>query len=543
MSTERFLRFGNYLLLERIATGGMAEIFLSRPEATSANGRVVIIKRILPHIGEDSEFLKMFRSEINVCMGLSHPQIVQIYDFGEADRQPYMALEYVEGRSLRQVMTEFQERGFQMPVPMALSIAAQTASGLHYAHNFENVVTGTTMNLVHRDVSPQNVLVSYVGNVKIIDFGIAKVASDASDRTRAGIIKGKVCYLSPEQIGRGNLDGRTDVFALGIVLWEMLTGQKLFSTSEEDDFTILKMIKDSDKHVRPPSDLRKELPAQIDRIVMKALANRPEDRYATAADFQKDLRSLLILQHPGYGYSDLAETMATLFQERIVEDRKRLKDLNTSAQTSLLGQARREQTRPILSPESAEASLTSTPADLSIHAQAAEAAYRRAQSTASSPKRRISIGHMAMAAFYLLTIAALKIDQNTFFLEQYLPWGDTSRTGLVIREALNRRTYQLRPKSSRAFASTPVSTPSPHENRIWLKIILIPKVTADTRIFVNNQKIDTRSLTVSVPMDSPLSLTIDRPGFQKVKKNFVLKSSQLQDKDMTAISIPLQRKI
>ena len=440
MSTKEFVQFGKYLLLERIAAGGMAEIFLARPEEATANGRVVIIKRILPHIGEDPEFLKMFRAEINVCMGLNHPQIVQIHDFGETACQPYMALEYVEGRSLRQVMTEFENRGFQMPVPMALSIATQTASGLHYAHHFENQVTGTSMNLVHRDISPQNVLLSYAGNVKIIDFGIAKVKSDASDRTQAGIIKGKVSYLSPEQIGRGDLDSRTDVFALGIVLWEMLTGLKLFTTPEHDDFTLLKMIKDSNQHIRPPSEFRKELPTQIDRIVMKALANRPEERYATAAELQKDLRSHLVLQHPGYGYGDLAETMNTLFQEQIADDRKRLKDLNTNAQNSLLNRDFNEQTRVVADGAKPPKWTGSPPIP----------------SPPTGLRRQVGLGHIVMAAFYLFAIILLKFDQNSFFIERYFSRNDSNYSSPVLREALNSRPHPLRVRGT----GKPTGTPS-----------------------------------------------------------------------------------
>ena len=206
----------------------MAEIYRARLASADGAGRLIVIKRIQAGFGNNTEFLQMFRSEIKVTMGFNHPNIVQLYDFGEEQGQPYIAMEFVDGKNLRQFMNRFSEMKKTFPVELAAYIIEQAASGLHYAHSFKDKITGEPLNIVHRDISPQNILISYEGNVKVIDFGIAKAATN-SESTRAGVIKGKPSYLSPEQISGEQLDGRSDIFALGVVLWELLVGRKLFA--------------------------------------------------------------------------------------------------------------------------------------------------------------------------------------------------------------------------------------------------------------------------------------------------------------------------
>ena len=195
----------------------MADIYRARMAATDGAGRFLVIKRIQAGYGANNEFVSMFKSEIKVTMAFNHPNIVQVYDCGDESGQPYIAMEIVDGKNLRQFLQRFAELKQHFPVELASYIIEQAASALHYAHSFKDKISGEPLNIVHRDISPQNILIAYEGSVKVIDFGIAKAASNG-ESTRAGVIKGKPSYLSPEQITGEELDGRCDVFALGIVL-------------------------------------------------------------------------------------------------------------------------------------------------------------------------------------------------------------------------------------------------------------------------------------------------------------------------------------
>jgi serine/threonine-protein kinase len=279
-------KFARYFLLDLLAQGGMAEIYRARLAASDGAGRIIVIKRIQAGYGTNQEFLQMFRSEIKVTMGFNHPNIVQLYDFGEESEQPYIAMEWVDGKNLRQFMARFLELKQKFPIDLAVQIIEQAACGLHYAHNFKDKITGQALNIVHRDISPQNLIISYEGSVKVIDFGIAK-ASVNSEATRAGVIKGKPSYLSPEQINGEILDGRSDIFSLGTVLWELLAGKKLFAG--ENDLAVLKMIESCNTFVKPPSTLNPDVPPELDYIVLKALAKHRDKRYQSAEELQRAL--------------------------------------------------------------------------------------------------------------------------------------------------------------------------------------------------------------------------------------------------------------
>src|SRR5579885_408901 len=276
-------KFGRYFLLDQIAQGGMAEICRARLATPEGAGRLIVIKRIQASYGGSNEFLQMFKSEIKVTMGFNHPNIVQLYDFGEEQGQPYIAMELVDGKNLRQFISKCNELKQGFPIPLAVYIAEQVASGLYYAHTYKDKITGEPLNIVHRDISPQNVLISYEGNVKVIDFGIAKATTNL-ESTRAGVIKGKPSYLSPEQISGDVLDGRSDLFALGIVLWEMLVGRKLFAG--ENELAVLKLIEACQTHVKPPSTYNSKVPKELDAIVMKMLSKSVDKRYQTADEVQ-----------------------------------------------------------------------------------------------------------------------------------------------------------------------------------------------------------------------------------------------------------------
>ncbi|MBC7397791.1 MAG: serine/threonine protein kinase [Bdellovibrionales bacterium] len=337
MQDSTFGLFGNYFILQRVAAGGMAEIYLARPAAASANGRILIVKRILPQATLDPEYISMFQAEIQVSMGFNHPNLVQIYDFGKFEGKHFIAMEYIEGKNLRELSNKYLSAGLTMPVPVAVSVVAQTAAGLQYAHDYKNHVTGESLHIVHRDISPQNILVSYDGNVKIIDFGIAKTESVHADKTRAGCIKGKLSYLSPEQLFQQELDGRSDVFSLGAVLWELLVGRKLFHQSGQSDMEIMEAIAHCESVVVAPSTQNPLISPALDEIVLRALAKSRDERFETAEDFHKALDDYLHAECPGYTTRKLAHEVKDIFKTELEEERKTIKTLNLEAQEILQG--------------------------------------------------------------------------------------------------------------------------------------------------------------------------------------------------------------
>jgi TonB family protein len=280
-------RFGQYILEEHIATGGMAEVYRARMLGMEGFQKTVAIKRILSQLTGDEQFVTMLIDEAKLAAQLNHNNIIHIYDLGRIERSYYIAMEYIEGKDLRSILQECRDLGVTVPVPLALYIATLLASALDYAHkkrDFEN----RDLGLVHRDVSPQNVLISNDGDVKLCDFGIAKAASKAST-TRAGALKGKLQYMSPEQAWGRDIDHRSDIFSLGLVLYEMLTGQVVFSGSSE--MSVLEQVRDP--KVSAPSKIRRELSSAIDRLVLRALEPDRERRYQSARDLQRDLEAVM----------------------------------------------------------------------------------------------------------------------------------------------------------------------------------------------------------------------------------------------------------
>ncbi len=307
-------RFGNYVLLKKIGRGGMAELFLARQVGVAGFERVLAIKRILPHLTEDPEFVEMFVNEAKIAAQITHPNVVQIFDFGTITGTYYIAMEYVMGKSLAAVLSAGKERGQWIPVHQAVQITAKIASGLDHAHRGQTM-SGQPLGIIHRDISPQNILLGYNGDVKLVDFGIAKAAS-SSTHTQTGMIKGKLAYLSPEQAWGKPVDHRADVFSLGIVLHEMLTGQRLFKA--ENEIATLERVRTAT--VPPPSSLNPLVATALDPIVLKALTKNPDDRYPTAQAFQDALDGhLLTLGSPPTG-RDLASYLRGLFERELHAD-------------------------------------------------------------------------------------------------------------------------------------------------------------------------------------------------------------------------------
>ncbi len=311
------IRFGKYDLLERVNVGGMAEVWRARARGIEGFEKAFAIKRILATIAEDAEFVAMFIDEAKIAGQLTHANIAQIHDLGIIDGSYFIAMEFVAGRDLRALFDRARKRKEFVPVPLACYCVSRVCDALDYAHSKKDA-QGHDLHIVHRDVSPQNVLVSFEGEVKLIDFGIAKAASKAT-QTQAGILKGKFAYMSPEQVQGLPLDGRSDIFALGTVLYELLAGVRLFPG--ENDFGTLENVRRM--RIQPPSVLNDKLPRALDSIVLKALARDLDQRYRTAAELGADLQRFLALQETVFGPRDLAAYMRSTFAEDVAKERSK----------------------------------------------------------------------------------------------------------------------------------------------------------------------------------------------------------------------------
>jgi serine/threonine protein kinase len=310
--------FGKYYLLERINVGGMAEVFRAKAYGVEGFERLVAVKRILPNIAEDKEFISMFIDEAKIAVQLNHANIAQIFDLGMVEQAYYIALEHIHGRDLRNIFDRCRNNGAPMPIAQACFVVMKVCEGLDYAHNKRDQ-SGRELNLVHRDVSPQNILVSFEGEVKLIDFGIAKAAGKGS-KTQAGILKGKFGYMSPEQVRGLPIDRRSDIFACGICLYELLTGERLFVG--ESDFSTLEKVRNVE--ILPPSTYNRKIPDELERIVLKALAKDDEDRYQNAIDLHDELQAFVYTAGEFYSRKDLAAWMKRGFAREIEEETAKL---------------------------------------------------------------------------------------------------------------------------------------------------------------------------------------------------------------------------
>ncbi|MCX7944498.1 MAG: PEGA domain-containing protein [Deltaproteobacteria bacterium] len=306
--------YGKYFLIDRINVGGMAEVFKAKAYGVEGFEKLVAIKRILPNIAEDEEFITMFIDEAKIAVQLNHANIAQIFDLGKIEDTYFIALEFVYGKDLRAIFERLRKRGEIMPIPAACYIIIQVCEGLDYAHRKKDSM-GRDLNIVHRDVSPQNILVSYEGDVKVIDFGIAKAANKAS-KTQAGILKGKFGYMSPEQVRGLPLDRRSDIFSLGIIFYEILTGERLFVG--ESDFSTLEKVRNVE--IMPPTAYNRNIPESLEKIILKALAKDADDRYQFASEMAEDIQRFMISQGILFTRKDLSNFMKTLFADDIARD-------------------------------------------------------------------------------------------------------------------------------------------------------------------------------------------------------------------------------
>ncbi len=305
--------FGRYELIRKIAAGGMGQVLLARKGAEGFE-KLVVIKRILPHLVEDEEFFTMFIDEAKITMRLDHPNIARINEFGVEQNVHFIEMEYVAGEDLRRLEKVSAQTQVPVPLGVILRVIADAAAGLDFAHKAKDS-KGAPLGLVHRDVSPQNILIGFDGSVKLIDFGVAKAIGRAQ-HTATGILKGKFPYMSPEQADGLDLDPRSDVFALGIVLWEQLCGKRLFKG--ESDLQTQRLVKAC--VVPRPSSIDPNISPELDEIVLKALAKSANDRYADAGEFRMALEEFALNNSIPASSAHLASFMQSIYSERIAKE-------------------------------------------------------------------------------------------------------------------------------------------------------------------------------------------------------------------------------
>lgn len=296
----------------------MAEVFLARQEGLEGFEKTICIKRIRPHLSSQPNFVQMFLNEAKLAAQLNHPNIVQIYDLGRVNDSYFIAMEYISGRDMSRIIPKAEKAGISFPMIYALRIASNVCEGLYFAHT-KGDAYGNPLNIVHRDITPENILVSFSGTVKIVDFGIAK-ANTQLEQTRAGEIKGKLSYMSPEQCMGHQLDARSDIFSFGSVIYEWITGYKLFTG--ENEMAILKSIIDG--KIYPPSYFKEDVPEAVERILMKALDKDKTKRYQSAWDMQFDIDTYLASSEFTPSNIHLANFLKQIFGDEIEREQELL---------------------------------------------------------------------------------------------------------------------------------------------------------------------------------------------------------------------------
>ncbi|NOZ86696.1 MAG: protein kinase [Deltaproteobacteria bacterium] len=313
---------GKYELLKRLAVGGMAEVFLARQTGPHGFEKMVVIKKILPHLAAQETFVRMFLDEARIAARFNHPNIAQIYELGEDGRTLFIAMEYIHGKDLKSIIRRCAQIKQKLPVEHVVRIASQILDGLHYAHSRTDP-DGTPAGIVHRDVTPHNIMASFEGGVKLVDFGIAKARSQLST-TLPGQLKGKFAYMSPEQCISADVDRRSDIFSVGVILFELLTGKRLFK--RQLDVETVRAITDGE--IEPPSKFADDIDEELEAIVLKALERPREKRYQTAQEMQLALDDYLAHKRLTSSSVHLSRFMSNLFEGELAIIKKALDEAN-----------------------------------------------------------------------------------------------------------------------------------------------------------------------------------------------------------------------
>ncbi|MGA9520864.1 MAG: serine/threonine-protein kinase, partial [Myxococcaceae bacterium] len=306
---DQQIQLGKYRLYHHLASGGMGEVFLARHEGPAGFSKNVVVKRILSGIASDETFVTMFLNEARLAAMIEHPNVVQIFDLGLECDTYFIAMEYIHGRSLRQLRRRLRELQRPFPELLAARVCSQALQGLHYAHTLTDD-EGNPLHIVHRDVSPDNVLIAFNGATKVVDFGIAKAAVNVST-TRAGSVKGKFAYMAPEQITGKGMDGRADVYATGVLLYELLSGQRPFNATSEPGLIRAILMEPA----TPVREANPNIPDALNDVIMRAIARKPDDRFASAEEMSFALEAYIQSTGKTITNAHVAALMRDLFPD------------------------------------------------------------------------------------------------------------------------------------------------------------------------------------------------------------------------------------
>lgn len=317
--TVKYKRFGKYILLEKLASGGMAEVYLAGSLGAEGISKFFAVKHILPEFSDNENFIRMFKDEAKITVNLNHSNIVPVFEFGVEDGLFYLVMDFVEGSNLKDFLRVLEKAHKRLSTEQIVYICKEIAKGLDHAHRCLDGSTGKPLSIIHRDISPQNVMISFEGEVKIIDFGIAKAESQI-EKTQSGNLKGKFSYMSPEQTEGHDLDLRTDIFSLGILMWELLANNRLFASKTEID-TIRKV-----RECQVPSltEINPNISPELERIVQKTLNKDRHARYQSCSDLSRDLNRFLNTQYPDFSMQDFSLFIKSFHSNTILENRKKM---------------------------------------------------------------------------------------------------------------------------------------------------------------------------------------------------------------------------
>jgi len=311
-----------YRIIRKLDAGGMAAVFLAESESIKGFKRRVAIKRILPHLTKNKRFVQMFLDEARLSLQLQHANIVSVFDIGKADNTFFIVMDFIDGANLKNVIDMTKKRGELIPMEQAIYIVREICEGLAYAHDQRDMESGEPLGIVHRDVSPPNILISIRGEIKLTDFGLAKATSQL-EQTDPGVVKGKFSYLSPEAAAGTDLDSRADIFSAGIILWELLTGRRLFFG--ESDYHTVELVRKAD--IPPMSEANPDVPKELEAILLRALERDPNERYGSAPEFGEALTRFLFGHGMAVGRHDIARLIQKTISQKTEEAKpKRVRD-------------------------------------------------------------------------------------------------------------------------------------------------------------------------------------------------------------------------
>ena len=576
MSDKQFQRFGKYLILDHLVDGGMAKICRARYLGEQAN-KMVAVKMVQPQFSNDEAFVRMFQDELNITFGMLHPNIMQVYDYGKTNGQLYTAMEYIHGANLKQYLDRLKERKVVFPVEISCYIISQVCLGLHYAHTFTDKLTGKPYNIVHRDISPHNIMLTYDGAVKVIDFGIAK-ANTNSEATQAGTIKGKLSYLAPEYLDGLELDARYDEFAVGITLWELLCSRKLFQAN--NDLAVLKQIQAC--KIIPPSEINPSVPKELDAIVMKALSKDRAHRYENMDQMNRALVRFLYSTYPDFNASDLNTFSEDLFKNEIEKDRTKFVEYGQINIQSYIDDMKQEESRtgkiarPAAAPKGnketevrekvrvLELDVAENTSGIEIDRrqdktatrklskaaiQSAKSSSKNTKQNSSSPtgiktskdkttsrilskkelaankEKEGSSSPAALIGIFVATLAAFA------YLQADLVEG---MIGINLKKMIHGEEAQRSISSVEATGrKNKANTPSSEASDTQGKIIL-GGVDISMEVHVNGQKSEYVGRPIKVDLDQEVTLSIKKPGYLP----FVTRLTLTKDKNSTVVNVP-----